>query len=177
MTFKVHSRYDHKNPPCSKSSQLHAMVRLTSQHPSLLLLQQPYLHLQVRLEVLIDHVLLDGLQCPVPAVVVERQQLLRVLDPHAVVTAAHAAVGGGGRGPLVRAPGRGGRAGLRVRAPGWGTQRQGGGRIGSRAEATEAPAVRLPALWMLFGTSVHFVFHVNRMQDAELKRKQEVNTF
>ena len=129
----MHSKYDHKNPPCSKSSHIKgsAAHSAAQSHRPSLLLQQPDLHLQVRLEVLVLHVLLDGLQRPVPAVLVEGQQPLRVLDPHAVVTAAHAAVGGGGRGAQVRAPGRGGRAGFRVRALGGGAQPRGGRRSGS----------------------------------------------
>lgn len=69
------------------------------------LFQELDLHLQVRLEVLVQDVLLDGGERLVPSVVVIRQQPLGMFDPHAVVTSAHAAVGRGRWWTLVRRPG------------------------------------------------------------------------
>lgn len=59
------------------------------------LLQELDLHLQVCLEVLVQDVLLDGGERPVPSVVVIGEQPLGVFDPHAIVTTTHAAVGRG----------------------------------------------------------------------------------
>lgn len=71
------------------------------------LFQESDLHLQEGLKVVIQDVLLNGGECPVASVVVVRQQLLCMFDPHAVMTATHAAVGGGGRRTLAGGPGRG----------------------------------------------------------------------
>lgn len=53
------------------------------------------LHPEEGLEVLIGHMLLQGSQGPLPAVLVVLQQCLRIIHPHAVGAAAHAAVCGG----------------------------------------------------------------------------------
>ena len=71
------------------------------------LLQESDLHLQVSFKILIEDVLLNGGERSVASVAIVRQQLLRVLDPHAVMAAAHAAVGGGRRGALIGGPRRG----------------------------------------------------------------------
>lgn len=82
------------------------------------LFQESYLHLQVGFKVLIQHAVLDGGERPVSSVVVILQQLLRVFDPHTVVTAAHAAVGGRRRRrAALRGPGGGGVVGSWLRAP------------------------------------------------------------
>lgn len=80
------------------------------------LLHESNLHLQVRFKVLIEDVLLDSSERAVASVVVVRQQLLCVFNPHAVMTATHAAVCGSGWWSLLRGPNRGAVSGLRVSA-------------------------------------------------------------
>lgn len=72
-----------------------------------LLFQESNLHLQVGFKVLIEDVLLNSGERPVASIVIVRQQLLCMFDPHTVMTATHAAVGGSRRWTLVRRPGRG----------------------------------------------------------------------
>ena len=59
-----------------------------------MLLQKPDFHFQIRFEVLILYVLLNGREGLIASIVVVFEKLLRVLDPHAVVAAAHTAAGG-----------------------------------------------------------------------------------
>lgn len=78
-----------------------------SEHIRSCLIQEFDLHLQVGFEVLIEDVLLNSGERPVASVMVIRQQLLCMFDPHTVMAAAHAAVGGGRWWTLVRGPGGG----------------------------------------------------------------------
>lgn len=65
------------------------------------LLQQPDLHFKKSLQVVIVNVLLNGLQSTLSTITVIFQELLSMLDPYAVITAAHTAAGGGRRRTLV----------------------------------------------------------------------------
>lgn len=72
-----------------------------------LFFQQSDLHLQISLKILIQDVFLDSSESAVSSVSVILQQLLRMFDPHAVMTAAHAAVSGSRGWTLIRSPCRG----------------------------------------------------------------------
>lgn len=146
---------------------LHSTLHdVTEVNPSCLF-QEPNLHLQVGFKVLIEDVLLYSGECTVAAVMVVRQQLLCVFDPHAVMTATHAAVGGSGRRALVRRPGGGTVAGFRFSAGGGVSQCRRSRRTWSRREAANGTAV-LTSPPRLHRAVIGLMSQVEQREDAQL---------